>query len=208
LPSVILPSSKAKLPYVILAGGGGFYNCTEIKDCLCFLRWICDGNDDSAMKRAFRTPGRRLDDKAVAPFTSYCSKVDSHYRVSAPGTPRPSKLDIMLAMTGEESTSLMPGNPRVCGLIPTSTIKSILSFAKQMNNLTNEAMTSTVDSLLFFSSRILTYCPILSPFPNRTLSLLNDSKTCGNYDERPINIQMKGWLYRCDPLENRVAKVK
>jgi hypothetical protein len=167
------------IPYVIRGGAGGFYKRAEIKDVLCFLRWIYNGNDESAMIRAFQTPSRGLGDKAVAAFKSYCSAVDSFYRDSFPGTARPSKFDILLSMTGATGTSLVQGAPELCDYIPKRALNNFLPFAGQMSTLRNQAFTLSVDSLLF---DIIGEFDLLSHFDSI-------SKSKAEFEERRENVQ-------------------
>jgi ATP-dependent exoDNAse (exonuclease V) beta subunit len=167
------------LPYVIRGGAGGFYKRAEIKDCLCFLRWLYNGNDESAMIRAFQTPSRGLGDKAIAAFKTYCGAVDSFYRNSSPGTARPSKLDILLSMTGLAGTFLAQGAPEPSDYIPKRALNHFLPFAGQMSMFRKKAYTSPVDSLLF---DIIGELDLLSHFDS-----ISKSKT--EFEERRENVQ-------------------
>jgi ATP-dependent exoDNAse (exonuclease V) beta subunit len=167
------------LPYVIRGGAGGFYKRAEVKDCMCFLRWMYNGNDESAMIRAFQTPSRGLGDKAVAAFKDYCSAVDMFYRVSLPGTVRPSKLDILFSLTGMDGLSLVQGAPEASEYIPKRALNNFIPFAGQMNKLRNQAFTSPVDSLLF---DIIGDFDLLSHFDSI-------SKSRSEYNERYENVQ-------------------
>ena len=167
------------LPYVIQGGAGGFYKRAEVKDCLCFLRWLYNGNDESAMIRAFQTPSRGLGDKAIAAFKTYCGAVDSFYRESSPGAARASKLDILLSMTGLTGTSLVQGAPEPSDYIPKRALNNFLPFAGQMNMLRMKAFTSPVDSLLF---DIIGELDLLSHFDSI-------SKSKNEFEERRDNVQ-------------------
>ncbi len=68
------------LPYVIRGGAGGFYKRAEVKDFLCFLRWLHHGNDKGAMLQVVKTPTRGIGNKAVTEFGEYCTELEAFYR--------------------------------------------------------------------------------------------------------------------------------
>lgn len=166
------------IPYVIRGGAGGFYKRAEVKDTLCFLRWMYNGNDESAMIRAFRTPSRGLGDKAITAFKDYCNLVDTFYRESLQHTSRPSKLDILISMA-EENGSLDIGAPAPADSIPKRALNNFLPFAKQMKILLQKAYKSPVDSLMF---DIIGEFDLFSHFDSI-------SKSKAEFEERRENVQ-------------------
>lgn len=141
-----------KLPYVIRGGAGGFYKRAEVKDCLCFLRWLYNGNDESAMLRAFKTPARGLGDKAIQEFKDYCKAVDDFYRENLPERARPTKLDVLTSMVDEDGgypSFLDQGAPQPTpDFISKRALNNFLPFATQMSKIRASAFTLTVDRLL------------------------------------------------------------
>lgn len=140
------------LPYVIRGGAGGFYKRAEVKDCLCFLRWLHNGNDESAMIRAFKTPAKGLGDKAIIEFKGYCTAVDNFYRESLPESARPTKLDILTSMVDLEGgyrTFLAPGTPEATpDYISKRAMNVFLPFATQMSMIRATAFKVPVAPLL------------------------------------------------------------
>lgn len=53
---------KAKVPYVLL-GTQSFYDRREVKDVLCYLRWIDQPDDEVSLMRVLNVPPRGLGDK-------------------------------------------------------------------------------------------------------------------------------------------------
>ena len=55
---------KAGLPYFVI-GGFKFYERKEIKDMLCYLRYIHNENDRVSLKRAINSPPRGIGEKSL-----------------------------------------------------------------------------------------------------------------------------------------------
>ena len=173
---------QSNLPYVIRGGAGGFYKRAEVKDCLCFLRWLYNGNDESAMLRAFGTPSRGLGDKALIEFKEYCTAVDNFYRQYFPGEPRPSKLDVLISMAvgeGNSATMLSQGAPEPSEYISKRALKNFVPFAAQMRDILEKAYNTPVDSLLF---------TIIDGF-NLVAHFDSISKSKSEFAERRENVQ-------------------
>ncbi len=135
------------LKYLIRGSAGTFYSRAEIKDCLCFLRWIHNGRDRSAMERAMKTPSRGLGDVSLNEFATYCDEVARHVATNDPSGPQPTPLDIllMLSKTGQgDDRSYLPPE----GVITKRTLNKLLPFAMQMNKLHRKAQSQTVTELL------------------------------------------------------------
>lgn len=170
---------QKNLPYVIRGGAGGFYKRAEVKDCLCFLRWFYNGNDESAMLRAFRTPSRGLGDKAVAEFKDYCSAVDGFYRESHLGESRPSKLDVLVALSDRGTRSLPEGAPDPTEYISKRALNNFVPFATQMAFIREKAYRLPVDTLLF---TVIDEFKLLTHFDSI-------SKSKAEFAERSENVQ-------------------
>lgn len=134
------------LPYVIWGAMGTFYNRAEIKDCLCFLRWLSNGRDESAMLRAFKTPSRGLGGKSVLEFQSYYQQVyESYSKQQFEDVPSP--LDLLIAMTNE-SISILPEAPKPEDLISKRAMNRFKEFSVEMNMIRKRAHKESVSNLI------------------------------------------------------------
>jgi DNA helicase-2/ATP-dependent DNA helicase PcrA len=152
---------KQNLPYVIRGGAGGFYKRAEIRDCLCFLKWLHNGNDEGSMVRAMKTPSKGIGEKAFREFKEYCDLVKSYFRQNAPGE-TPTCLDILISMTnaeeGEEGVNesagtdfLLPeGTPRPKDHITKRALNNFLKFSAKMRSIRSRARDDNIGKLLFF----------------------------------------------------------
>jgi len=130
--------------YCIRGSAGTFYSRAEIKDCLCFMKWLYNSRDRSAMLRAFKTPSRGLGDVSINEFISYCEEVEKQ---SYDGNTPPTPLDVLLSLvpsnTGEERSIIPPD-----GIISTRTMNRLVPFASHMKKIRKKAETQTVSELL------------------------------------------------------------
>ena len=144
---------QKNLPYVIRGGAGGFYKRAEIKDCLCFLRWIHNGNDEGAILRAMKTPSKGIGEKTYEEFKSYCETVQTYIRQYYPLNERPSPLDVLISMTNNEDEKdyvLPNGTPEAIDFMSKRAINNFLKFSSKMREIRFKAYTEPVDKLLFF----------------------------------------------------------
>ena len=79
----------------------------EIKDSLCFLRWLHNGRDREAMVRAMTTPKRGIGDKAIEEFDEYCALVEAHF-AAKPGGTVPSPLDVLISLSEQSAEDTFP----------------------------------------------------------------------------------------------------
>jgi DNA helicase-2/ATP-dependent DNA helicase PcrA len=132
------------LQYLVRGSAGTFYSRAEIKDCLCFLRWIYNGRDRSAMLRAIKTPSRGLGDVSMNEFSAYCNEVENQLQnedIAIPTTP----LDILLSLADSPDNSpYIPPD----GMISKRTMNRLVPFASQMKKLKEKAEIQTVAELL------------------------------------------------------------
>lgn len=143
------------LPYVIRGGAGGFYNRAEIKDCLCFLRWLHNGNDTGSMLRAFKTPTKGIGPKAIVDFQDYCDKVQAYFREQQSHRARPTPLDILISMTdgdyaggNEQPLLLSMDAPQAPDHFPKRALKSFFDFSSKMRDIRATAFENPVDELI------------------------------------------------------------
>jgi DNA helicase-2/ATP-dependent DNA helicase PcrA len=173
---------RKNLPYVIRGAAGGFYKRHEIKDCLCFLRWLYNGRDQSSLLRAMKTPSRGIGEKAVSDFTEYCADVDLFYQENFPNQSRPTPLDILISFTDLESTSpsiLAEGAPEASVAISKRALNNFMPFSRQMREIRAKSFQLPVDALLSF---IIDSLDLVSHFDSI-------SKSKAEFEERRENVQ-------------------
>lgn len=173
---------QKNLPYVIRGGGASFYKRAEVKDCLCFLRWLHNGNDEGSMIRAMKTPSRGIGDVAIREFKEYVEQVDRYYLEHHPTKKRPTPLDLVISMTDGESNSvsiLEPGAPEASTSIPKRALNKFLPFSSQMRKIREKAATLSIDALLFF---IIEELDLIHHFDT-----ISKSKT--EFEDRRANVQ-------------------
>ena len=144
---------QKNLPYVIRGGAGGFYKRAEVKDCLCFLRWLHNGNDEGSMLRAIKTPSRGIGEVAVSEFRDYYDEVTSYYRENFPEKKGLTQLDVLISLTDEESNApslLERGAPEPSVFISKRALNKFLPFSRQIRDIRSKANSLSVDALLFY----------------------------------------------------------
>ncbi|VEU44473.1 unnamed protein product [Pseudo-nitzschia multistriata] len=147
---------QKNLPYVIRGGAGGFYKRAEIRDCLCFLRWLHNGNDEGSMVRAMKTPSKGIGEKGFGEFKEYCGLVESYFRQHHPGEDKPTYLDLLVSMTNggrnatREDIDLPDGTPMASDHVSKRAMNSFVRFSAQMREIRAAARTKDVGELLLF----------------------------------------------------------
>lgn len=135
------------LKYLVRGSAGTFYTRMEIKDCLCFVKWLYNGRDKTAMIRAMKTPSRGLGDVSLNEFSTYCDEVARYAAVSNPDCVQPTPLDVLLSLSrieqGEDQLFIPPD-----GILSKRTLKNLLPFARQMKQIQRKAHSQTVAELL------------------------------------------------------------
>jgi ATP-dependent exoDNAse (exonuclease V) beta subunit len=173
---------KMNLPYVIVGKATSFYQREEVKDCLCFLRWICNGLDETAMLRAFKTPSKGIGEKAIEEFASYYKKVVSFY--TSQGKARLSPLDVLISLTDfrrDPAGALLSADaPTPNDTISKRAIKSLEKFSTQMRQIREVAYSESLDKLLSAIVEIF-------DFRSHVLAISNNSKE--EFEERWGNVQ-------------------
>lgn len=127
------------LQYLVRGNVGTFYSRAEIKDCLCFLRWLYNGRDINALSRAIKTPSRGLGDASLNEFMTYCNDAQNQIQSDIATTP----LDILISLVNPNSPFISPQ-----GIISKRTMNKLLPFAYQMKEIRKKAETQTVVDLL------------------------------------------------------------
>ncbi|MEJ2577117.1 MAG: DNA helicase Rep [Gammaproteobacteria bacterium] len=106
------------IPYFV-SGGGSFFNRTEVKDVMAYLRLLANPLDDAAFLRVVNTPRREIGHKSLEQLASHasergvplreaCSALGVDRRVSA----RPlARLREFLAWTGDLARAAETGHP-------------------------------------------------------------------------------------------------
>jgi len=174
---------QKNIPYVIRGGGASFYKRAEVKDCLCFLRWLHNGNDEVSMIRAMKTPSRGIGDVAIREFRGYMEEVNSYYLQHHPTKKRPTPLELLISMTDGESSNSEPilelGCPEASALIPKRALNKFLPFSKQMRKIKEKSLSVTIDALLFF---IIEELDLINHFDTI-------SKSKAEFEDRRANVQ-------------------
>ena len=171
---------RFNLPYVIYGSFNSFYNRQEVKDCLCFLRWIHNGYDRVAMLRAIETPKRGLGDTAVREFDEYCDIVAKFWDENYPSETRPNALNILFSLSGDYSWCPIPTVqfPPPQDTISSRPQKIFRDFSKDMVQLSRLGSQRTVSQALLDVLDLF----VLRPHFDKI------SKTKDEYEERLLNV--------------------
>jgi len=167
------------VPYVQFGSATSFYKRQEIKDTLCFLRWLHNGSDRGSMLRAFKTPAKGLGDKAVQEFDDYCQLVEEYVRQTSPGTIRPTPLDILLSFSSEDQRILGPDAPQPSGTISKRPMKLFALFSQQMKQLRDKAYVEPLETVVSYLVDHFQLLPYLDKI----------SKTTSEFEERKANVR-------------------
>ena len=132
------------LKYLMRGSAGTFYSRAEIKDCLCFLKWIYNGKDKSAMYRAMKTPSRGLGDVSLNEFDAYCDEVVRQISRQGSNVPILTPFEIMLSFAKLDEEWYLTTD----GLISKRTMNKLIPFANQMNKIYRMAQSQTVPQLI------------------------------------------------------------
>jgi hypothetical protein len=97
------------LRHVLRGKAGSFYSRAEIRDCICFLKWLYNGRDEGAMRRAIKTPTRGIGDVSVGGFLRYCNVVERNRLEKTEGADADAALtylDILVSRCPRPETNL------------------------------------------------------------------------------------------------------
>lgn len=170
---------KNNLPYVIFGSATSFYKRQEIKDTLCFLRWLHNGRDRTSMLRAMTTPKRGIGEAAIAEFESYCSVVEDYFDETYPGRTKPSSLDVLLSLSDHpETKTLGEFPPSPVGYISSRPLKLFKEFSSQMRLIRTRALKEPLQNVL---STIIDEFELIKHFDKI-------SKSNSEYEERKANV--------------------
>ena len=167
------------VPYVIFGSATSFYKRQEIKDCLCFLRWMYNGRDQGSMIRCFRTPAKGLGDVAIQKFTDYCDHVTDFYKSNHPNSRFPTPFDVLIAFSGSESQTVIDGAPEPGDFLPTRPLKLFTQFSGQMRMIRDAAFEKPIVDVLSMVIDDLDLFPHLNKL----------SKTDAEFEERKSNVR-------------------
>jgi len=137
------------LKYLVRGSAGTFYSRAEVKDCLCFLKFIYNGCDRQAILRAVKTPSRGIGGVSLNEFFDYCEEAKDTITAKdldsgiIPMTP----LDILISLSDDGDREASPFiSPE--GFLTKRTLNRLRPFASQMKMLRKKAQTETVSDLL------------------------------------------------------------
>jgi DNA helicase II / ATP-dependent DNA helicase PcrA len=172
---------QQNLPYVIFGSATSFYKRQEIKDCLCYLRWLYNGRDRTSMLRAVETPKRGIGDTAIREFDEYCALVDQLWEEQYPDSPRPSPLQVLFHLSGDDSGLTVPNAqfPPPTIALSTRPLRLLTEFSRQLASLRIFAKTATVEQLLNQVVESMMLIPHLDKI----------SKSKAEFDERQAIVQ-------------------
>ena len=183
---------KYNLRYAVRGAAGTFYSRAEIKDCLCFLKWLYNGRDKVAMMRCFKTPSHGIGDVALNEFLTYCEVVEDYEskRNSKDGNNSLSSyLDILISLSISSSSSEDEQNSRRMELpispesiISKRALNRFVTFSNQMSKIQEQSKTLTVSGLLSFIIAFLDLKKHLNAI----------SKTSSEFDDRWCNVMELG----------------
>jgi DNA helicase II / ATP-dependent DNA helicase PcrA len=142
--------ARYNVPFVLFGSATSFYKRQEIKDCLCYLRWLYNGRDRPSMLRAMTTPKRSIGDAAVREFDEYCTIVDNLWEGKSPGITKPSPLEILLHLSGDDSWCSWKDAefPSPSTTMSGRSLKPLEFFSKQMRKVRDIGNVATVEQLL------------------------------------------------------------
>ena len=171
---------RFNVPYVIFGSFTSFYNRQEVKDCLCFLRWLHNGYDRVAMLRAIETPKRGLGDTAVREFDEYCDVVAKCWDQNHPSETKPNALNVLFQLSGDYSWCTIPDPqfPPPKDTISSRPLKIFRDFSKDMVKLNNFAVERTVSQTLLNVLDLFQLRPHFDKI----------SKTNDEFEERLLNV--------------------
>lgn len=151
------------LRYIVRGSAGKFYNRAEVKDCLCFLRLIYNGQDKVSFIRATKVPHRGIGEVAINEFFNYYESVvlpfnnDSHTK-QEPNVKITTYLDVLLSLSniydGGMNDAIHAKNTSSChypspqGLISKRALSRLVPFARDMKMISELATNQTVSELL------------------------------------------------------------
>lgn len=172
---------RFNLPYVIHGASTSFYKRQEIKDSLCYLRWLYNGRDRAAMLRSFVTPKRGLGDKAIEKFDEYCSLVDQLWKEQYPDLATPSALEVLYYLSGDESwiSQHEADFPPPSLTFPKRTLVAFCDFSKEMVVIRELAERDPIEKVLSYVVEKLKLVPYWDSI----------SKSVEEFEERKGNVQ-------------------
>lgn len=170
---------KRNLPYVQFGSATSFYKRREIKDVLCFLRWLHHGMDRGSMLRAMTTPPRGLGDKAIEAFDGYCTLLGDYWARTNPRFPRLTPLDVLISFSDDSHPVWCPDAPVPNDTIPIRPLKLLTAFSHQMRILRDKAYEEPLEIVVAYLVDSFELLPYLDKI----------SKTTTEFEERKANVR-------------------
>ena len=165
------------LRYLVRGAAGTFYSRAEIKDCLCFLKWLYNGRDKSAMLRCFKTPSRGIGNVSMNEFIAYCEDIENYFRRQNPSKKPPTFLDVLISLSNtEENNNELPIPPE--SSMSKRSLNRFIPFSTQMKKLREQSRILTVSGLL---SLIISTLELKAHFDST-------SKTSAEFADRWSNV--------------------
>lgn len=171
--------ARYNVPFVLFGSATSFYKRQEIKDCLCYLRWLYNGRDRPSMLRAMTTPKRGIGDGAIREFDEYCVMVDNLWEEKSPDRIKPTSLEVLLHLSGDDSWCKWSDAEFPQASMSGRSLKLMVAFSNQMRRIREVGNVATVETLL---SYIIDEMELIS-------HLDKISKTKSEFEERKQNVQ-------------------
>uniref|UniRef100_A0A7S2K5P5 UvrD-like helicase C-terminal domain-containing protein n=1 Tax=Leptocylindrus danicus TaxID=163516 RepID=A0A7S2K5P5_9STRA len=138
---------QKKVKYIVRGATGRFYSRAEIKDCLCFLRFLYNGRDESAFIRAIKTPSRGIGQVALNQFFAYHSAVTSAVESNDLESGNFSLLEVLISLSSEKNNEF-PTNVDPNNYIAKRAMNNFVSFSSKMRHISEVSTAANVTSLL------------------------------------------------------------
>ena len=157
------------LPYVIFGSATSFYKRQEVKDCLCYLRFLYNGRDKEAFLRAVKTPRRGVGESAIREFAEYYDRLCENS----------SSLSLYEALQRLVDENEAENEPRPSEFMSKRSLKPLQAFAQQLGRFRLIASSGTVEDLL---TRIIDDVGLLAHIDK-------NSKSTEEFEERKMNVR-------------------
>uniref|UniRef100_A0A7S2YGB8 DNA 3'-5' helicase n=1 Tax=Entomoneis paludosa TaxID=265537 RepID=A0A7S2YGB8_9STRA len=168
---------QLNVPYVIFGSATSFYKRQEVKDCLCFLRWLANGKDRGSMLRCLEKNAKGIGMGAIAEFESYCNAVLTHYGNNLRGTPQPTPLDLLLSIA--DRSRIHESSPPADSVLGKRARTHLLAFSTKMNSIYDLALKESVAKVL---THVIDSLDLLALIDKR-------SKSTSEFEERQENVR-------------------
>lgn len=160
---------QQNLPYVIFGSATSFYKRQEVKDCLCYLRFLYNGRDKEAFLRAVKTPRRGVGESAIREFAEYYHRLCENS----------SSLSLYEGLQRLLDDKAAENEPCPSEFMSKRSLKPLQAFAQQLERFRLIASSGTVEDLL---TRIIDDVELLAHIDK-------NAKSTEEFEERKMNVR-------------------